>query len=264
MSLKRIKSYLLNHKRDTPDKRDHPFVCFLSSSVKLPSNVDLSPEMPPVWDQRSYGSCTAQGSGAALVYILHKLNSPNKFKSKPSRFFIYTNGRLVGGLPIEEDTGCQVRDVLKGIATYFCPDEKEWKYTKKNAFVKPPAEVYAAAKKYHTTQYLSVKQNLTAMKRCLAAGFPIVIGIDCYDSLMTQEVMDAGVIPMPDVKKESLQGGHCLLLVGYDDKSKRFLLRNSWGTDVGLPTNRGYFEIPYDYLTNPNLASDFWTVRLYA
>ena len=25
---------------------------------------------------------------------------------------------------------------------------------------------------------------------------------------------------------------------------------------------KGYFTIPYAYLTEPNLSSDFWTVRL--
>ena len=24
---------------------------------------------------------------------------------------------------------------------------------------------------------------------------------------------------------------------------------------------KGYFTVPYDYLANPNLAGDFWTIR---
>ena len=49
--------------------------------------------------------------------------------------------------------------------------------------------------------------------------------------------------------------------IGYNDYEKRFLVRNSWGPDWGLRgTNAGYFTMPYDYLANPNLASDFWCV----
>ena len=49
--------------------------------------------------------------------------------------------------------------------------------------------------------------------------------------------------------------------VGYNDNERRFLVRNSWGPNWGLKgTNAGYFTLPYDFVANPNLASDFWTV----
>ena len=47
--------------------------------------------------------------------------------------------------------------------------------------------------------------------------------------------------------------------VVYDDTQSRFIVRNSWGTGWG---QAGYFMMPYNYFTNPNLASDFWTIRL--
>ena len=54
-------------------------------------------------------------------------------------------------------------------------------------------------------------------------------------------------------------GGHAVLAVGYDDATSRFIVRNSWGDGWGLA---GYFTIPYDYLTNPDLACDFWAIKL--
>ena len=58
---------------------------------------------------------------------------------------------------------------------------------------------------------------------------------------------------------ESVLGGHAVLAVGYDDSQQRFIVRNSWGTGWGM---QGYFTMPYAYLTERNLSSDFWTIRL--
>ena len=51
------------------------------------------------------------------------------------------------------------------------------------------------------------------------------------------------------------------MAIGYDDASQWFISRNSWGAGWGMA---GYFTIPYAYLTDSNLADDFWTVRLVA
>jgi C1A family cysteine protease len=61
---------------------------------------------------------------------------------------------------------------------------------------------------------------------------------------------------MPD-REDKSQGGHSVLCVGYDDNKKLFRIRNSWEKAVG---ENGYFYIPYDYVTNPDLASDFWVI----
>ncbi len=48
------------------------------------------------------------------------------------------------------------------------------------------------------------------------------------------------------------------MAVGYDDAKKRFTVRNSWGSDWGM---KGYFTMPYDYLSDRDLSDDFWTIR---
>jgi C1A family cysteine protease len=54
-------------------------------------------------------------------------------------------------------------------------------------------------------------------------------------------------------------GGHAVMAIGYDDAKKWFIIRNSWGDQWGM---KGYFTLPYAYLTDENLASDFWTIRV--
>jgi len=75
-------------------------------------------------------------------------------------------------------------------------------------------------------------------------------------------VAATGVVPLPD-PNESLCGGHCVRLVGYTDNGingipkRHFIGANSWGTGWGMA---GYFAIPYEYVTNANLADDLWVV----
>jgi C1A family cysteine protease len=47
--------------------------------------------------------------------------------------------------------------------------------------------------------------------------------------------------------------------VGYDDTQQKFICRNSWGSGWG---QKGYFTMPYAYLTQRSLASDFWMARV--
>jgi C1A family cysteine protease len=64
-------------------------------------------------------------------------------------------------------------------------------------------------------------------------------------------------MPMPK-PTESVLGGHAVLCVGYDDARQMFIVRNSWGEGWG---DKGYFYMPYAYMTNPDLANSQWTIR---
>ena len=72
-----------------------------------------------------------------------------------------------------------------------------------------------------------------------------------YESFMNAR---NGLIPMPDVTKEKLLGGHCITIVGYNDTTQMFTCSNNWSTTWGI---NGYCLIPYAFILNPNLASDF-------
>src|SRR6185369_4893812 len=99
---------------------------------------------------------------------------------------------------------------------------------------------------------------VSAMKGCLAAGNPIVIGFAVYESFESDQVARTGVVPMPK-KREQMLGGHAVLIVGYTSSTRRFLVRNSWGTEWG---QAGYFTIPFGYYLDDNLADDLWTASV--
>ena len=93
------------------------------------------------------------------------------------------------------------------------------------------------------------------MLNCLAEGFPFVFGFTVYESFESIKVAQTGQVPMPK-KSERALGGHAVMAAGYDQKQKRFIVRNSWGEEWG---QAGYFTMPYAYLETS--ADDFWTIR---
>ena len=51
-------------------------------------------------------------------------------------------------------------------------------------------------------------------------------------------------------------GSVCMVLVGYDDDSQTFIVRTPFGVRWG---DGGYGYVPYAYVTDPQLSTDFWT-----
>ena len=95
------------------------------------------------------------------------------------------------------------------------------------------------------------------MKQSIIEGFPFVFGINIYESFESEIVKKTGFVPMPDTKNEKLLGGHAIMTVMFDDDKKIIGCRNSWGVEWG---DKGYFYLPYDFILNKDLASDFWII----
>jgi C1A family cysteine protease len=216
--------------------------------------VDLRPFCPPVYDQGNLGSCTANGIGFAYEFDHMKQKLPDFM---PSRLFIYYNERKIEGT-VKSDDGANIRDGFKSVNKQGVCPETEWPYDISKFAKKPPCKCYRDAKKDVSINYKTINQTLIDIKSSLTQGFPIVIGISVYESFESAEVSNTGIVPMPKVN-ESCLGGHCTAVVGYDDSKNWWIVRNSWSDNWG---DKGYFYLPYPYLTNQDLSSDFWNMTL--
>ncbi len=240
---------------DLPDQRDFLFAAPQEVIAALPPRVDLRPQCPPVYDQGQLGSCTANAIGAAFQFSAMKQGVANQ--AAPSRLFIYYNERVLEGT-VDSDSGAMIRDGMKVVNHQGAPPETDWPYDIAKFREKPPQKAYDDGLQNQVTTYRRVTRDLNQMKGCLAAGYPFVFGFSVYESFESQDVARTGVVPMPH-PGEQLLGGHAVLAVGYDDAQSRFIVRNSWGAGWG---QAGYFTMPYAYLTQRSLSSDFWTIRL--
>lgn len=263
-----IKSYFrsnntdINYKKygwkiDSLDNRDkyyEPVTSFLNTSYNNTEFVDLRKNCPGIYNQQELGSCTANAIAAAYEFDEIKQNENNIFI--PSRLFIYFNERNMENT-VSSDSGASIRDGIKSINKYGVCTEQLWPYDISKFTEKPTDECYTEAKKHISVKYHRINQNLDDFKSCLKEGYPFVFGFVVYDSFETEEVAQTGKMIMPS-QSETPLGGHAVMAVGYNETDEVFIVRNSWGPEWG---DKGYFYMPYEYMTNIDLCSDFWTVR---
>jgi C1A family cysteine protease len=237
---------------DLPDHRDLLYGAVRPVPKTLPKHIDLRLTCSPVENQGNLGSCTGNALAGAVEYLECKNNVPFV---DVSRLFIYYNERALIST-VKWDSGAMLRDGMKTLKKQGVCSEKKWPYIISKFIVKPSPACYKEALNHQITSYRRIL-TLDEMRMCLAEGFPFVFGFTVYESFESSEVARNGVVHLPQPSERAL-GGHAVLAVGYDDKEKRCIVRNSWGTGWG---QKGYFTMPYDYVADRNLSDDFWTIR---
>ncbi len=227
-------------------------------SASLPKTCSLVSNMPAIYDQGNLGSCTANAIAAAMQYDRRKQKLTDY---TPSRLMIYWLERSLEGT-INQDSGASLSDGIRAMIQYGACPETMWPYDDGSTQfkVQPTTACYTAAKQDMDLDKLSlasISQTLNSIKSVLYQNIPIVFGINVYSSFESATVARTGIVPMPNTRREQLLGGHALVLAGYDDTQSQFIVRNSWGTSWG---QSGYCRMPYNYVINPSLSSDFWSI----
>jgi C1A family cysteine protease len=252
---------------DLPDPRDRIFNLeeTISRPSALPPKVDLSPQMPPIYDQGQLGSCTGNGIARVLEYEQIRQGEP---AVTPSRLFIYYNERVIEGT-VNQDSGAQIRDGIKVVAQEGAPPEPEWPYSDANPGPfdqKPPPQVYHDATQHEALVYKRVLLGGPGapLQSALAAGCPVVFGFSVPGSFEDGS-WDPTIDPLPvPGPTETFIGGHCVVLSGYDFSRTRFSdsafqCENSWGPKWGM--NGRFWMDAHWFDASAGLASDFWVIR---
>jgi len=242
----------INYQFQKKDQRDYKYLKtvppkFLS---KLPSQFSLQNRIGIILDQGEIGSCVSNAFALCLQMLTNK-------HVRMSRLFHYYCGRAIQGESSTVDTGLDIRMAANIIRKFGACAEQNWPYVTANYSKLPPLNVFKASKLFKKYYYTFLDQNLNSLKTCLSiSSSPILFGFNVYDSFLNST---KGVIPMPNVETEEFQGGHCMLIVGYNDTTQRFTCANSWGSSWG---DRGLCYMPYAYLLDSTLSSDFCQLNI--
>ena len=241
--------YKLNYKFQSVDSRDYKFQA--KAPVKVINSFLVSRKINTILDQGYLGSCVSCVFAQNINMVTQKINM--------SRLMHYYCGRAIEESSSLDDVGLEIRKAAGIISKYGVCLESVWPYdvTKFNQL--PPLTAFKQSNFFRKYTYSFVNQDLNSLKTCLVStNSPIIFGINVYSSFMTDKVTKTGIVPMPDTSSETLLGGHCILMIGYNDVTQCFTCLNSWGKGWGA---NGLFYLPYLYVTDPNLAADFCSLN---
>lgn len=251
MAVKQHSNKWFGCKRDLRDARDHHFV---PKAARLPASVDLRANCAPVLDQGALGSCVSHGVTGALRHALKVQHDHRDFHM--CRLQNYYDSRAMEGT-INEDAGCEIRDGIKAAANLGIGHETIWPYIISKFTKKPPPKTYVDALHFKALEYQRVNVSIADIKAAIAEGYPVVIGITVYESFESLAVEKTGVVPYPDVSREQILGGHCMLAVGYNQHLGYITVRNSWGINFG---DEGDLYLPEKYAGSTSFGGDYWII----
>lgn len=270
MTLKHGKGWVV----DFPDFRDYTpktekVQMLLGTPLKqvIPPAIDNRKWCSPVRNQGQIGSCTAHAAVGMYEYMENQAHGKHL---EGSELFVYKNTRMLmatrGELSTngEGDTGATIRAALGSLAYCGVAPEESYPYVEELYDQIPNNFVYALAQSYQIEQYLRLdydianpKANLDRIKEWLAKGFPVMCGFTCYKDVLRQAETTGGHLAFPG-QNDIAEGGHAIMICGYDDNKGAFLIKNSWGPEWG---EGGYGWLDYNYvLSGHGLAQDFWSV----
>lgn len=228
-----------------PPRADHPLLksapkAVLLAAVPTPSFVDLRNLCLVIRDQGEEGACIGFAT-AAFRELSHAVAAGTPLSEYLSPAYLYAHTRIGDGT-FPADSGASIADEFSVLQNFGVCPESFMPYTADPTTVPTPTGDTAALA-FRLKQPIQVDiTNPAILKSVLASNQSITIGFMVYQSFETPDTK--GLLPIPDSSIEKFLGGHGVLICGYDDGKKWWIVRNQWGTDWG---DAGYCYMPYGY-----------------
>ena len=236
--------------RDVHDVRDRMYRA-PQLSPAIQQLVNLRAWAGPIKDQGEEGSCTGHAFSSGREWIARKYEKTSPILSPQC---LYAEELLASG-SFPNDDGAMPRTGCQALAAKGCCEASLYPYVEGEITVPTPEQAQNALN-YRTGAYHRIG-SLADFLSCTAdpTPWPVMVGFMVYDSFMSQQVSDTGIMPMPQ-PGDLRQGGHEVLCLGYDLPKQLALIQNSWGEDWG---QKGYFWMPFEVIASPD--TDLWMVH---
>lgn len=212
------------------------------------SSIDLRSGFTVIKNQGSVGACASFAFTSVYEYILNK-NGKLTESDLSERFLYYYTRKRMG--TIESDSGSNMYDAGKALEENGLCSEELCKYStdfKEHVIAPAPeADIDGQTRKVAETKNVEIKEH--DIKSALVEGYPVILSLHLHESF--NNIGSDGFVPRP-TDADPAVGWHAMVIVGFSDKDKVFIVRNSWGTAFG---DKGYCYVPYSYILDTSQNS---------
>jgi len=206
---------------------------------KLPASIDIGSKLLIARSQGKLGSCSSWAVASELTRFERIRNKwpVGKNISFFSPLFLYNQAN--GG----QDNGSSLYGNLNILVNQGCATWALFPYIE-DYRIQPSVSARKEAARYKISEYKTLPIELDEMRRALAKGFGLIVSFNVYENY---DSYTGGIYkptgPAGVVRNGSRFLHHGMLIVGYDDVKRTFLVLNSWGTNWG---EKGYLRFSYD------------------
>ena len=210
----------------------------------LPASVDLTSQFPPVGNQGQLSTCVAWAvayadksylDGVARNLTPSQLQSFNNQYSPTDLFFSIDQSKRSCNNGTFFDDAFNVL-INRGVNTLASVPYDGLCYGSS------PGNAYTASAN-KIKNYRRIQGSVNEIKEYLAQGVPVVIGAMVNKEFQLWQ--GGGVLN--NLNYTGDEGGHAMVIAGYDDSRGAFRIINSWGSAWG---DNGYAWVGYDFLVN--------------
>lgn len=202
-------------------------------------NIDLRHKFASIRNQGGQGSCAS----FAVASVIESLVGA---KNHYSPAFLYWNAREINE-STNKDTGASLYDVIKVASSKGDCKEESMPYQADTFTLAPSAIAIEQALECRVIEAKTVEPKLTDIKSALSDGYPVIIAAKIFDSFSETK---KGFVRLPSSEeatksqRSDRHGTHAMVVCGFSDEERIFVVRNSWGNSFG---DKGYCYIPYAY-----------------
>lgn len=214
------------------------------SASGLPASIDLTDQFPPIGQQGQLGTCVAWAvgyntksylDGLARNLSQSQLLAPTNQYSPTDLFFSIDPSRRScnGGTFFDDAFNVLINRGVNTLANV--PYDEQCRTNS------PGSASSASANRIKN--FRRIQGSVDEIKEYLAQGIPVVIG--AMVNRQFQQWTGGGVLNHLTYTGD--EGGHAMVIAGYDDSRAAFRIVNSWGSGWG---DGGYAWVGYDFLVN--------------
>lgn len=216
------------------------------SGDELPNSFDLSGNFPPAGNQGRQNSCVAWTVAYAYKSYQEKkeTNSNYVVNGQLNLNAIFSPAFIYNQINNGVDGGSYFTDALNILSQQGAVKWVDMPYNEQDYLTQPNTSQKNIAKNYRIDFWRRVNiYDQKEVKAQINAGFPVIIGAMVDNEFSVRGRNLSGQDYIWSSAGSTQQGGHAMLVVGFDDSRGAFKVLNSWGKDWGRD---GYCWITYN------------------